>query len=265
MPKKLITKELEITAGTGAISWDINEWVDTYHLHTPATITLTSSITITASATPDTGTEFLIYYGADLDFNGNTVSVFGTLIPEALQSTKMWFRAYYFDGAWGVTVMSDFAGGNFITESMLGASAVSSTVLADNAVTADKVVANSLEASKFGVLENQYVLTYNVSFDAGGQSDNAMIIPFNSVLNTITYCVVGTIEATGPAFISPLIGGVATFPSSVSIAGGAVTNDIVTTTIKSSNAITAGQEVHMRSHKTAPGGSALLTLTFTRT
>ena len=77
MPKRQSIEDVEIQAGTGAVALSVDDYVDTYRLFTSGAVTLTSSVTIDESGTAQLGMEYLFYYQADLDYDGNTFTFFG--------------------------------------------------------------------------------------------------------------------------------------------------------------------------------------------
>jgi hypothetical protein len=66
--------------------------------------TLTSSLTITGSGTPEAGLAAMFYVDGDVDLNGNTFTLFGTSVPQSRLNRKcVWF--VWYDGSVYLTAL----------------------------------------------------------------------------------------------------------------------------------------------------------------
>lgn len=287
MPKKLRIVEQQMTAGMGAVTLPVADYVDVYRLYTSGSVTLSGSASLAASGTPIEGMEYLFHYVADLDYDGNTLTVFGATIPEALESTNMYIRCYYTGSAWEVTMHPDFDKELFITggaNGMLAAATVASSnfvaqsvdrsaikdldviqsKIALLAVDTAQLAAGAVEVAKRGGTLNQEVIVVPLSFETGEQANNSIIIPFDCTLGSIRYDVVKDIAATDSATISPQINTVATSPSAITIAAGTLANVTATEAMVTAT-LSAGDELRLITAKTTAGGKVIATLTLTRT
>lgn len=284
MPKILIINDTVLTAGGGTVNLVSTDYVDLYRLSTSGAVTLTSNYTIQASGTLSEGMEYIFHYTANLDFDGNSLTIMGVAVPAALQAVSLQIRAYYNGSAWEVTMATDFGVepliatsmyiGDSVNQAAIGASAVGRTELIDGEIIAVKLATDSvIEAKilngavtvgKLGGTLKQEVIVVPVSFETGSLANNSIIIPFNCTLITIRTDVVTLIEATDNATISPQINTVSTSPSAITLAGGSAVNTTATNAMVTA-AITAGDELRLITTKTTPGGRALVTLTLLRT
>lgn len=274
--------EATLVAGGGTITLPVSDPYTKYVFDGSAT--LSSSYTIEPSGTPALGTEFTIYYNANLDLNSNDLTIFGANIIEDLATKKFVVHAVYNGSSWDTTVLPDFGNQPMITGDMIGFQTVNSgnvglnaitmvaildanvtaAKLASDSVTTAKVLNSNITLEKLETDLLKEVLYIPVSFEAGEQGDNTITIPYDCTIDAIRYTVIKAIAATDAATITPTINGVGTTPSSISIPLSTSVNTSSSTTITSSNNVTAGDLLRFTSAKTTAGGKALLTINITR-
>ncbi len=294
MPRKLITRQDEITSAGGTIVFPVEDWVDAYVLYSTGSVSLSSSLTVSPSGTPQLGMEYLIYYQADLDLNKNTLTVFGQDIPNEYSDRKCSIRCYYNGSTWEVSTSIDLANLPVISSDMIGsavivgdniqdgslttskikdssitgdkltAGTIDTISIADDAITTSKLVDGGVTLAKVDSSLLNDVITMDVSFESDSQCNNSITIPYDCTLSSIRYDVITDIEATDNAVISPQINTVSTSPSTINIAGGSAANTTGSQAMTTAS-ITAGDELRLISSKTTAGGRARLTLTLLKT
>lgn len=288
MPRRIAIYEQEITAGMGAVTLSVDDNYELYRLYSSGSVTLSGSASLAATGTPQFGMEYLFHYVADCDFDGNTFTIFGATIPEALESTNMYIRCYYTGSAWEVTLHPDFDKELFITggaNGMLAAATVASSnyvaqsvdrtalkdadvidsKLATNSVTTAKITASNVTVDKLEASANTFNVAIPLSFETGEQCDNTITMPYDGTLTNVRYDVTKALAGTDAGTITPLVNGVTTTPASISVPLSSALNASVATAISAGNTFTAGQIIKMTTLKTTAGGKVIATLTFTRT
>ena len=285
MPRTLIIQDTELTAGGGTVNLSVDDYADQYRLFSGGAVTLTSSYTIQPSGTVENGMLYEFHYVADLDFDGNTLTIFGTSIPADLESVEMYIRAYYNGTAWEVTLASSFGDLPLITTSMVTDDNITNAKMAEdsvgrselidgdilpialssNAVTTVKIANAAVTAEKLGGTLDKEIFAVNVSFEAGEQGNNSIIIPYDCTINSIRWDVQKVIEASDDATVTPQIAGVGTTPSLVTVAAGSGISATGSLSLTSANALSAGEVLKLASSKSTVGGKVLLTVTVTRT
>lgn len=88
----------EIVAGGG--TWSVDPTLDTqkYMIATASSTTLTSNWSMSSASTPAYGTTFLITYVADVTGNGNTVTFFGSTMPDNMTNKFVEIEVTYVGG-----------------------------------------------------------------------------------------------------------------------------------------------------------------------
>lgn len=283
MPNYNYIKTITISSGGGTTNLPIDSSFSRYSVE--GTATLAASVVIQSSGTPATGTEFRIFYNAELDFNGNTVTIFGLTVPVELQDKKLEIVSSYDGTRWNTKILVDFDDMPFIEGSMIvddtietahiQDDAVTESKIADDAITKNKIEADavttvkiedgSVTVAKLYSTVKKEVLAIPVSFEAGEQGDNTISIPYDFKITSVRYTVTKVIAGTDNATITMYINGTLTVPNSISITASTAVNSTASTTVTASNTGSADQQVKFVTAKTTAGGKALLTINLERT
>jgi hypothetical protein len=265
MAIKKIREEYSVVAAGGTIRLDVDNWVDVYVISSASAITLTSSLTVTTTGTPQEGMEILIYYAASITPNGNSITVLSNDLPVSLASSNVWIRNYFDGTKWQSTMMPNFSGPGSVDSTMLSDDAVITDKLVDENVTGNKLAPNAVSVTKRGGTLNTEIVTLPVSFETGEMSSNAIIIPFNCTINSVSYTVVKEIAASSNAIITMGINGVATNPATILIPPTTLINTTGKVILSSSANVIPVQKVSFTTSKVDAGGKLILTLILTRT
>ena len=78
-----IIQNIQLTAGGGTVNLPVGGYINLFRIY--GNVTLTSNWTIQASGTPVNGQYYEFIYEANLDLNGNNLTVFGEALPENLE------------------------------------------------------------------------------------------------------------------------------------------------------------------------------------
>ncbi len=148
MPKQQKILDQALTAGGGTINFSVDDYVDIYRLYSSGAVTLTSNYTIQASGTPAKGMEYTFRYEANLDFNGNTLTIFGATVPTDLEAINSTITATYDGSAWVVRILPDFETVPFISSAFLETDSVTATQIATGAVDTDELAAGAVTTAK---------------------------------------------------------------------------------------------------------------------
>jgi hypothetical protein len=105
MPILNTTQIITLTAGGGTENLDVLGQPSLYVVQ--GTATLTSNWTIQPTGTPLQGTEFVFRYEANIDLDGNTITVFGTTMPETVVDKSHNISAYWDGANWEVNFTPD--------------------------------------------------------------------------------------------------------------------------------------------------------------
>lgn len=293
-----------ISAGGGTDSLDLDGGFGLVRLTTSGSVTLTSSYTVDISGTAATGDFVQILYTGNLTYDGNTVTILGVSVPEALAATTLLITGLYNGSSWEVNIAPTFSG-SFITAAFLEADSVDTSEIAADAVTsseiasgavdtdelatdavttakitdanvtADKLATDSVTTAKItddnvtiAKLENTLLdgfFTETVSFESGEQTTYSIPIPFDCTINAIYYTVTKVIAGTDNGTVAIAISGGSTTPSSITLTASTALGTTANTNITSNNAVSAGEYLQLTTSKTTAGGKLLLTIEYTRT
>jgi hypothetical protein len=105
MPIQNNLKLITLTAGGGTENLPVLAIDNLYVVK--GTATLSSSWTIQASGTPGSGMEYRFKYEADITLGVNTITFFGTTMPETLVDKTCEITAYYDGTDWEVNFIVD--------------------------------------------------------------------------------------------------------------------------------------------------------------
>lgn len=100
MPRQLIRQTLTITGG-GTHSLSTTEAVDVYVIEA-AGVTLASNLEFTYSGNQYEGLYYFFEYRANIDVDGNTITFFGTAMPDRMANDDCRITAYYNGSTWEV-------------------------------------------------------------------------------------------------------------------------------------------------------------------
>lgn len=172
-------------AGTAVIS--ISDPVTNYLITSAAgPVTMTGSLAISPSAgTPANMTTFIFDYTANMNFNGNTLTIFGAVMPTQFQNKRCRIIAVYATSGWDVKFEGDFSESSIVSTSNLENLAVTNAKIAsgiDGAKLSAGSVPNSALASNLGIVKT-----------ATGSLVAAQILALNATPITLINAVVGKI------------------------------------------------------------------------
>ena len=242
MPIIHSTEELTLTAGGGTLNLDTTIPVRFYIVK--GTATLTSNWTIQPSGTAIEGMVYEFKYEADIDLNGNTITLFGTTIPETLVDKTHQITAYYDGTDWQV---------NFALN------------VDENGSLPKEII------SEYNVADKQEMITIPISFETGYLVKHKVFFPFtgNYTINSFTVSVVKTIEASDDASLKFYKADAATAMTiatgSYAIpAGTTSTTDAGGGVFTSNTAHAEPAYIYVETAKGTPGGTALLYLKITK-
>lgn len=148
MPTIDIIQEIELTAGGGTENLDVVSSVSLYII--TGTATLTSNWTIQPLGTPVLGLKYEFKYQADIDLDGNDITIFGKTLPPHLADKKMQITAYYEGTNWEVDFLVDVKEG--IPEELM---------------------------ENYNISDKQEVHRLPISFEAGEIGDNFLFLPYD--------------------------------------------------------------------------------------
>lgn len=288
--KKYLTSAL--TAGGGTLNLPADDTVQIYVLTGSAT--LAASWVVQASGSPVTGTTFRIQYEADLTLDGNTLTIFGTSIPEDLALRDFEVHAYYNGSAWVTKILLDVTAYPFVTDDAIATDAVTTDKIDDDAVTTPKILNSAVTTDKLNAsavttakINNAAVTTDKInddavtaakladtllvqsivvplSFEANEQGTNEIQIDYDFTLTSINYTVTKAIAATDDGTVTYLINGSPTVAGSTTFTASTAINTSSSITFSGSNTGSAGHKIRLTTAKTTAGGKVLATLKITR-
>lgn len=130
-------KILDLTAGGGTENIPAyNPFAYTLLL---STATFTSSWTIQGSGTPKQGMREIFVYRGAADFDGNTLTIYGKVVPAHLEA-KPWVAVVTYNGSsWDVTITADTVDTQTIDAAALVDVSILTAKIADSAVTFEKL------------------------------------------------------------------------------------------------------------------------------
>lgn len=212
---------------------------------------LVGAITITTSGTPLKGHVLKIQWNCTFTAGGATVTILGNVLNAKYVGKSFITEAYYNGSSWDLHLMPDF-----YESSIIGTSHI-----VDGEVTAVKIQAGVLDTVKMTDNMNSQVMVAEVSFESGEQSTNAIIMPSDFVLDSITYQVIKALSATDAGTITPKINGSnVTLSSAISIPLSTIINTTATTTCTAANSGSAGDTLTLVAAKTTVGGKVRCTI-----
>lgn len=242
MPIIHSTEEITLTSGGGTLNLDTTIPVRFYIVK--GTATLTSNWTIQPSGTAVEGMVYEFKYEADINLNGNTITLFGTTIPETLVDKTHQITAYYDGTDWQV---------NFALN------------VDENGSLPKEII------SEYNVADKQEMITIPISFETGYLVKHKVFFPFtgNYSIDSFTVSVVKTIEASDDASLK-FYEDDATTPMTIAtgtytIAAGATsTTDVGGGVFTSNTAQIEPAYIYVETVKSTAGGTALLYLKITK-
>jgi len=242
MPIIHSTEEITLTAGGGTLNLDTTIPVRFYIVK--GTATLTSNWTIQPSGTAVEGMVYEFKYEADINLNGNTITLFGTAIPETLVDKTHQITAYYDGSDWQV---------NFALN------------VDENGSLPKEII------SEYNVADKQEMITIPISFETGYLVKHKVFFPFtgNYSIDSFTVSVVKTIEASDDASLKFYEDDATTAMTiatgTYTIAAGATsTTDVGGGVFTSNTDQIEPAYIYVETVKSTPGGTALLYLKITK-
>ncbi len=135
----------DITGDSGSTITLDKEHPEEYELVTSGSVTLSSSLTITSSASGsgDEGTVFRFKISSDITLNGNTLTILGASIDEDLLNKENTIEARYDGSSWTLRVFPDFEQNDIIEQRHLKDNTVGSNELDSSNVAGDGLTDNS--------------------------------------------------------------------------------------------------------------------------
>lgn len=242
MPIQNYTQILTLTAGGGTTNLPVASFNTLYIIQGSAT--LAANWVIQPSGTPVAGTEYRFRYEADITLNGNSITVFGTAIPETLADKTHQINAYYDGSNWEVNFSVDVDENGSLPKEII---------------------------SEYNVADKQEMITIPISFETGYLVKHKVFFPFtgNYSIDSFTVSVVKTIEASDDASLK-FYEDDATTPMTIAtgtytIAAGATsTTDVGGGVFTSNTAQIEPAYIYVETVKSTAGGTALLYLKITK-
>ena len=242
MPIIHSTEEITLTAGGGTLNLDTTLPVRFYIVK--GTATLTSNWTIQPSGTAVEGMVYEFKYEADINLNGNTITLFGTAIPETLVDKTHQITAYYDGSDWQV---------NFALN------------VDENGSLPKEII------SEYNAADKQEMITIPISFETGYLVKHKVFFPFtgNYSIDSFTVSVVKTIEASDDAELrfyendATTVMTIATGTYNIA-AGATSTTDVGGGVFTSNTSQGEPAYIYVETKKSTPGGTALLYLKITK-
>jgi hypothetical protein len=109
-----ITKTFTVVTGGGTDTITITDYINSY-IVTSATISLSSSYTINYSGSPTLGTILRFNYAADIDLNGNTVTILGRQLSQEEANSNLFIIANWNGSTFDVAILKDNGNSNYAT------------------------------------------------------------------------------------------------------------------------------------------------------
>ena len=242
MPNINTIQEILLTSGGGTVNLPIISPVTLYIVK--GLSNLTSSWTIQSSGTPVKGTEYRFRYEADINLNGNTITVFGTAIPETLVDKTHQINAYYDGSNWEVNFSADVDENGSLPKEII---------------------------SEYNVADKQEMITIPISFETGYLVKHKVFFPFTGKysIDSFTVSVVKTIEASDDAELifyendATTVMTIATGTYNIA-AGATSTTDVGGGVFTSNTSQGEPAYIYVETKKSTPGGTALLYLKITK-
>lgn len=158
-----------LTSGGGTINWDTILPIQLYIIK--GTATLTSNWTIQPQGVVSEGMVYNIKWEANIDLNGNTITIFGKPLPELLSNKTHEIICYYDGTDWEV---------NFIIDAE-----------EDGSI-------NATYISNYNVADKEEIINIEASFETNEQGLNRLYLPYsgNFKIKDFFIDVIKDIEST---------------------------------------------------------------------
>jgi len=275
MATRKIYKEHAVVSGTTGIAIDITDYYDFHRLLTSGSVTLGDDCTITATGTLAKGDSIFIQYDADLNFDGNTFTVLGTVIPETFESVIGSIDAYYNGSAWVVKFLAKVDEAGIVGTTQLTDDSVTAAKIADGAVVAaaiglksiagSKLADNTVDVGQVSTSLKTEIIVVPVSFETGELGNNSVTMPYDGTITSINYVITKAMAATDAGTITPTVDGGTTTPANTSISASTSINTLGSLDLTSGNVFAAGEVLNFVTAKSTAGGKALLSIKINRT
>lgn len=232
------TQTITLTAGGGTVSLPTTSPLDLYII--TGTATLTSNWTIQPTGTALLGMVYNFRYQAEIDLDGNDITIFGKVLPTNLSDKTHVISCYYNGTSWEVDFLID------VTEN----GSLDSTMLNDyNSSDKEEILTIPISFETGRLVKQRIILPYSGNYDIHGffisitktieATDDASVKFFNSSLSPMTF-------TTGSTFVIPA------GYDSLDVVGGDDFTSNVSQTLPS--------HIFVETLKTTPGGEGLLYL-----
>lgn len=252
---------ITLTALGGTIDLDDYGVADAYVIQ--GNVTLTSNLTIGSTISPIEGLTYKIFWRANVDLNGNTVTLFGVGVRQAMASNNNDIEVIYSNSAYGVVISTSSGGTGYIDETALGAESVTPSKIADNAVETAKIAAGAIVPSKQDESVRLGSLVVSGSFETDEQGNTRIYFPFKCRLRFMSAAVVKVLSATDQGVIT--VTTIAGSPSGnvINLAALSAIGFTSLTTLGGAGAeVLADQQVTINFSKATAGGKVQVTLVY---
>lgn len=239
MPIINLQEEIALTAGGGTVNLDVLSTSALYVI--TGTATLTSNWTIQPSGTPLIGTTFIFSYEANIDLDGNSITIFSKTLPPLLSDKTHKIEATWDGSNWEVNFIPDISVTGTIPPTAL---------------------------SNYNVSDKEEIITVPISFETGELGKQLIFFPYESGfdIHGVFMAVTKTIEASDPAYITfyednGITVMTTTLGSSVEIDAGSVSSspiEVPSVDFTSNVSHNSGTYIQVGTTKTTPGGKMLL-------
>lgn len=269
---------------------DIEVGVDTEVIRVTGSGALTANWTMQGKSgtTSKKGDKFIILWQAAITLGGNSLTVFGEVLPETFTSKAGGALLVYYqtDGTPGTPTVHQFRAqgqaqtidateivdasivkakmaANSIAASQLEADAVETAKIKDLNVTGAKIATGAVTPDKLDADITKDVVVFPVSFETGELGQYKIYMPYDGDVLNVTSVVNKAIEATDGATVQlannvgNMGGGTFTHPAGA-LFGSGLQNPI-TSNSEFSTAV-GSRIIYVTTSKTTPGGKTILML-----
>ena len=149
--EQVMPLKLQLTAGGGTHSINLAGSSDLVYLY--GTAVMTSNWTVNSTGTAYEGMLVNIRYEATMDFNGNTMTIFGLSIPATYQAKSFTVQAYYNGSSWD----------SWFAPSFTETAVLNTAQIVDGAVTSVKIANANVSLDNFVDLTRGWIMVGNAT------------------------------------------------------------------------------------------------------
>lgn len=136
-----VVKRIEITSGAPGSVGDINVLGDVSFVDIYGTATLSTNWTIQAYGTPNYEMSLWAYYHADVNLNGNSLTIFGEELTREMANDTLMIISYYVNSSWETIILQSVNNEGWVISSYIDTAMFNTDEIA-------------LSAGKYGLVDN---------------------------------------------------------------------------------------------------------------